>query len=228
MLHTETVTADTLALIKRLMADNELSDFTLVGGTALALHIGHRTSIDIDLFSINSFDTAITGKFLSEKYEVQDMQILKNGIFCFIDDIKVDIISHQYPLLNPVEVHEGIRLVSIDDIAAMKLHAIVQNGKRIKDYADIYVMLEHRSMEQFYSAYEEKYHPNASRQVAQRGILYHTEIDFDIPIQFLDREFNWSKIEDRLKEGVVLPQKKFFTIQPSARKVIRKKRGRGL
>lgn len=167
MLHTETVTADTLALIKRLMADNELSDFTLVGGTALALHIGHRTSIDIDLFSIKSFDTEKTGKFLSEKYEAQDMQILKNGIFCFIDDIKVDIIAHQYPLLNPVEVLDGIRLVSIDDIAAMKLHAIVQNGKRIKDYADVYVMLEHRSMEQLYLAYEEKYHPNASRQVAQ-------------------------------------------------------------
>lgn len=224
MLHTETVTAETLALIKRLMADEELKEFTLVGGTALALHIGHRTSIDIDLFSIKGFDTQGTGIYLSEKYKVEDMQILNNGIFCFIDDIKVDLIAHQYPIIKPLENIDGIRLMSLDDIAAMKIHAIVNSGQRIKDFVDIYAMLEHRPLEDLYSAYEEKYHPKSSRELAQRAILYHAEIDFNIRVDFLDRKFDWPSIEKRLKEAVVLPKIKFAKFRQSPGK----RRGKGI
>ncbi|SDH36389.1 Nucleotidyl transferase AbiEii toxin, Type IV TA system [Dyadobacter soli] len=58
MLHEETVEASTLALIRRLMADENLSDFYLVGGTALSLRLGHRISIDIDLCTGKDFDSA--------------------------------------------------------------------------------------------------------------------------------------------------------------------------
>jgi len=51
-----------------------------------------------------------------------------------MEDVKVDFISHQYPLIKPVEVNEGIRMLSLEDIGAMKLHAIVQNGSRLKDF----------------------------------------------------------------------------------------------
>jgi hypothetical protein len=70
MLHKETVEASTLDLIIRLMADENLKEFRLVGGTALALIIGHRISIDIDLFTDKPFDAEKLGSILSAKYKL--------------------------------------------------------------------------------------------------------------------------------------------------------------
>lgn len=60
MLHKETVTTATLDLISKLLAEKQLEDFLLVGGTALSLQVGHRISIDIDLFSNKPFDSQET------------------------------------------------------------------------------------------------------------------------------------------------------------------------
>ena len=68
MLHKETVEASTLDLIYRLMADEDLKEFNLVGGTALSLMVGHRISVDIDLFTDNPFDAERLGALLSAKY----------------------------------------------------------------------------------------------------------------------------------------------------------------
>lgn len=75
MLHKETVDAGTLDLIKRLMGDTELKDFFLVGGTALSLQIGHRISIDIDLFSEKEFDTSRLKKYLEDNYQLSDSKL---------------------------------------------------------------------------------------------------------------------------------------------------------
>ena len=138
MLHEETVEAGTLALIRRLMADENLADFYLVGGTALSLKLGHRISIDIDLFIGRDFDSSAISEHLKKVYGMTDEKTVKNGVFGFIDDVKVDFISHQYPLIKPVELTSGIRMLSLEDIGAMKLSAIVQNGSRIKDFIDVY------------------------------------------------------------------------------------------
>jgi len=124
----ETVEASTLDLIHRLMADEDLLEFNLVGGTALALMFGHRISIDIDLFTDNPFDAEKLGKLLSAKYKVDNLETDNNTINCFIEDVKVDCIAHCYPWIQPAFFLEDIRMASIEDIAAMKFNAIVQDG----------------------------------------------------------------------------------------------------
>ena len=119
MLRTQTVEKGTLALIKKLMADDKFNDFNLVGGTALALKIGHRMSIDIDLFSNESFNAPEIANHLVTVYKVEELRTLPNGVFCFIDNIKVDLISHQFPLVGRIELNENIRMVSLADIGAM-------------------------------------------------------------------------------------------------------------
>jgi hypothetical protein len=106
------------------MHDDKLNQFNLVGGTALALISGHRKSIDIDLFSTTDFESEALSQHLSANYNVDDLHAIKNGVFCFIDNIKTDLLAHQYPLIAPVNVQEGIRMVSLEDIGAMKLSAI--------------------------------------------------------------------------------------------------------
>jgi hypothetical protein len=103
MLRTQTVEEGTLDLIKALMSDEKLNEFNLVGGTALALQIGHRISIDIDLFSTNSFNAQELAAHLEKNHSATQLRSLTNGVFCFINDIKVDLISHQYPLVAPID-----------------------------------------------------------------------------------------------------------------------------
>src|SRR5689334_1038483 len=100
MLHTETVTAETLDLMKRLMADEKLKDFYLVGGTALALILGHRKSIDIDLFTNVDFDSQKLGEYLSQKFRVENPAFANNTFSAFIENTKSDFITHSYPLLK--------------------------------------------------------------------------------------------------------------------------------
>ncbi|MBQ2097585.1 MAG: nucleotidyl transferase AbiEii/AbiGii toxin family protein, partial [Bacteroidales bacterium] len=68
MLQEQTIKASTLELLKRLMSDSVLKDFYLVGGTALALQIGHRISIDLDLFSTAAFDNFQMREYLESEY----------------------------------------------------------------------------------------------------------------------------------------------------------------
>ena len=202
MLQTQTVAKDTLALIKRLMAEPRLNDFTLVGGTALALTLGHRNSIDIDLFTNASFEANALGKELN----ATNIRTLKNGVFCFIDNVKIDLITHAYPEVVPHQTVEGVRMMSLTDIAAMKLHAIVQSGKRLKDFADIYFMLEHMPLSAMYAAYEKKYSPDGNTAVARLALNDTSGVNLDDKVHFLDRDFDWPVIKSRLKLAIQSPQ----------------------
>jgi hypothetical protein len=100
MLRKEAVEAGTLDLIKKMMADSRFQDFYLVGGTALALMIGHRKSIDIDLFTTKDFTSQEIADHLISTYNAINVQSIKNGVFCFANNIKIDVLSHQYPLVE--------------------------------------------------------------------------------------------------------------------------------
>lgn len=204
MLHEETVDASTLALIRRLMEDESLLDFYLVGGTALSLKLGHRISIDIDLFASKDFDSVAVSEYLKTAYGLTDEKTVRNGVFGFIEEVKVDFISHQYPLVKPLEQTSGIRMLSLEDIGAMKLSAIVQNGSRIKDFIDVYSLLEKLPLAVLLQAYEDKY-PQASQQIAKTSLLYHKDIDFSVPIKLLSSEFDWSETNMRLSQAVHQP-----------------------
>lgn len=125
MLQTQTIEPGTLDVLKRLMETPELSDFVLVGGTALSLLYGHRLSIDIDLFSTKDFDKEIIVKALGQSFSGFSYTGLQNpiGIFAFINDIKLDLVKHhQHPLIAQPIINSGIRLISIPDIIAMKVN----------------------------------------------------------------------------------------------------------
>lgn len=97
MLRKETVDAGTLELLSMLMQDNRLNDFFLVGGTALALQLGHRKSIDLDLFSLHSFNESELSLHLETSKKFKLDFISKNTIK---GEIKVDFITHAYPVVK--------------------------------------------------------------------------------------------------------------------------------
>lgn len=227
MLHKETVAPQTLDLIKRLFKDAKLSDFVLVGGTALSLQIGHRISIDIDLFNDKPFDAANIASHLQKNYNTENVKTLKNGVFCFIDDIKVDVMSHQYPWVKAPIVSEGIRMVSLEDIGAMKLHAIVQSGSRLKDFIDIYFLLGQLSFQDLFGFYEKKY-PDTSKAVVQKALLYDNDIK-PSSIDMIGKSIDFERIAARIKESILNPSKTFSQQKTNQDLTVRKrKRGRGI
>ena len=133
MLHTETVAPGTFSLLNRLMALPSLQPFSLVGGTALSLRYGHRSSIDLDLFYHEKFDQPHLVKELESvfgdnfDYKQQHTQF---GIFCFIENIKVDFVHFPHLPIKKIGIIDGIRFYSNADIAAMKIQAILGRAQK--------------------------------------------------------------------------------------------------
>lgn len=209
MLQKQTVETATLELLRELMRDEYLSNFFLVGGTALSLCIGHRISIDLDLFSDKSFDAEILRTHLTNSYNFSTDFQQKNTLKGFIKNVKVDIISHEYQLVKPLRVIEEIRMAHLLDIASMKLNAIIGNGSRLKDFIDITHLSSLYSLEEMMEAFSTKY-PHANPIIIPKAILYHNDIDFTDPIQLIDdKPFKFSVIEQRLIEMVKKPAQIF-------------------
>lgn len=210
MLYKETVSTEFFELIQQLCKHPELSDFVLVGGTALSLQIGHRKSIDIDFFSLKEFDSESMAEFLRSKYDFEVQTRFKNALMGTLNNIKVDIISHKYAWIKDTFTQEGIRMADIADIAAMKLNAIVGNGSRVKDYADIAFLSSHFSLQQMLDFFEKKY-PNNNSVIALKSLCYFQDINFDVDISYQKQEVSWKQIESRIVEMVQRPQKKFVS-----------------
>ncbi len=201
MLHIQTVKGETLDLLTRLMQDSTLADFNLVGGTALALYLGHRMSIDLDLFVPRPFDAEELKMHLTTNYGFKNRFVEKHTLMGYIDDVKVDLITHAYPYVDERHITgEGIRLISMRDIAAMKLSAIVGNGTRLKDFIDVAFLSTRMSLSDMLRDYERKY-ANTTALSALRSLTYFDDVNHKEPVQIIDRAYKWENIERRLRQN---------------------------
>jgi hypothetical protein len=193
------------------MNDAYLSDFVLAGGTNLALQLGHRKSIDLDLFPCTSFDAFQLEAYLIEQYHFIPQLVVKNTVKGLIDSIKADFIAYNYPLLSPTVVEEGIRMYSLQDIACMKLVAISDNGTRLKDFVDMAYLSTKMSLREMFSLYTKKYNRPGYFYVI-KSLTYYNDIDFSTTIELSNRKrFQWKKIEKRLHDMIKYETKIFET-----------------
>jgi predicted nucleotidyltransferase component of viral defense system len=141
------------------MEMTELKNFSLVGGTALSLLYGHRKSNDLDLFSDKPFKNEKIINILKSRFGkkfTMEEKPPRFGIFCFIDEIKIEIIHQPHPLIRSQQTIDNVQLYSIEDIIAMKVQAILGRGKK-KDFWDIAELLNHYSVADFIRFHKEKY-----------------------------------------------------------------------
>lgn len=210
MLHKDPHIVDpkTFALIQQLQALPDLSTFHLVGGTALALQLGHRNSIDIDLFTKNDFSPDSLVTRLARDFAIQPSLQLQNTLLSVINGIKVDFIGHPYPYVLPPLNEDGVTFLSLQDIAAMKLNAISNSGKRLKDFIDIYFLLEHFSLSEMIGFYTVKY-PNFNPLIPLKAVSYFNDIDPAIDPPKLRTKLPLTKIQKRIQDSVLHSRKKF-------------------
>jgi len=201
MLYKKTVDKSTVELLNTLQSRDYLKDFYLVGGTALALRMGHRKSIDLDLFSNFSFDEGQLLENLSSDFDYKLFYSAKNTLKGSINDVKVDILAHRYPLVDQPFVEEGIHMLSLKDIAAMKLNAVAISGQRVKDFIDIYFLLRIFSMDELLSFYKKKYEQYNEVNVL-KSLVYFEDIDFSDWPEMVDRKLKWKEIQTKLEKAV--------------------------
>jgi len=191
----------TLDLLEGLQKDPALDSFFLVGGTALALQLGHRLSIDLDFFTTESFDIQPLIDHLAAHYSFSLSATSKNTILGFVDQVKVDFITHPYALVEPLVLVEHLRLASLLDIGAMKLNAIANSGERYKDFIDVYYLLERFSLDQLLEAYAQKY-LHSSPMIPLKAITYFDDLDMDIDPPVLKMPLEVDAVKERLMAAV--------------------------
>lgn len=195
MLYYSTIEPHTLQLLKNLQNLDFLKDYVLVGGTSLALQIGHRISIDLDLFTSEDIDVSL---ILEQIIEFGDIKIINQGpkiLNLFIDEIKVDFVSYRYGFQEPPQLLDGLKLASISDIAAMKLAAIAGRGSR-KDFIDLYFILEEYSLPEIFAFYEAKY-PDGSNFMVYKSLLYFEDAEIQ-PMPKMLKNVNWNTIKNKI------------------------------
>lgn len=211
MLRTETVTPATLELLKGLMKDEQLDEFYLAGGTALSLQIGHRISIDLDFFALESFDGNTLSAHLEKRKGFTLDFLDKNTLKGKIDGVIVDFITHAYPLVNEIKIVDGVRLASLEDIAAMKLNAIVGNGTRLKDFVDIASLSAYLSLHDMLHAYEHKYRTR-NQVLVIKCLSFFDDIIQSEPIRMLGADYSWERVAKRIMDMTEQPGIVFLPI----------------
>ena len=200
MLQTQTVVPELLELLKKIMSDELFSDFHLVGGTSLSLQIGHRNSIDIDLFGNSEINSNLFIDKLRKYGDVQVMQSTKNILITEINNLKVDFVNYKYPLLQDYLFTDNIRMLSTADIAAMKLNAIAGRGSK-KDFIDLYFLLNEFSLSQILDFYDKKFN-DGSRFMVQKSLTYFDDADPQLnPKMF--KPFDWELCKQKIIDEVL-------------------------
>ena len=201
MLFLNAIEPKTHALLKRLQALSELAETRLVGGTALALQLGHRISVDLDIFGKWDYSEDMLSLF-SAVGQAEKESGTPDGkmAFFYIDGVKVDCVAYEmYDWLEPPIEEDGIRLAGIKDIAAMKVNAITNRGTR-KDFVDMARLLENYSLVDIFAWYRKKY-PAANPALAMRSMSYFVDAE-TMPMPKMLIPFDWEEAKDRIRAAV--------------------------
>jgi predicted nucleotidyltransferase component of viral defense system len=200
MLQTRTIEPRTLGLLKQLMAMPLLDPFYLVGGTALALQLGHRISIDLDLFTPEPFDKSNLIDVLSQEF---DFTIVSEGtsmVISTINDVKVDFVKMGYPTLFPPIVEESVRMLDMRDIAPMKLKAVTQRGNK-KDFYDIYYLMQILPLDEIIRLFKEKFKQYEIFHII-KSLTYFEDAENNAPPIVFDKTITWKKVKTEIVKAV--------------------------
>lgn len=197
MLHYKAIDTITLALLKRIMDIPEFGNLRLVGGTALALQIGHRKSIDLDLFGQLSIDEYALSQILKSFEEVRLLNQTENIKIYIVNGIKTDFVNYPYDWIDTPVAYDSLRLAGMKDIAAVKLAAITGRGTK-KDFIDIFFLLRQFTLEEMISFYSLKY-PDGSIFLVLKSLGYFADAETEQDPLML-KKTGWDEIKNHIRK----------------------------
>lgn len=173
------------------------SDFYLAGGTALALQVGHRISVDFDLFFEKEIDKNLLNK-IKRVFPEDSLSVSVNNpdeLTVFVNDVKITFLKYSFPVILKLTEHEGIRLLDVKEIAATKAYAIGRRGS-YKDYVDLYFIIfeGHSDLNGIIDLAEKKYGSEFNSRLFLEQLVYLEDIK-DVEIVFLKQVVSKKELE---------------------------------
>jgi hypothetical protein len=179
------------------------TDFYLVGGTALALQVGHRQSMDFDWFIPKLGDPETLFKRLKSLNIVFEIQSISyETVYLNIDTIQMSFIGYEYPMLQPKVLWTdlGVHLAGMNDIACMKLSAIASRGSR-KDFLDLHYLIKHfLSLDDYLRLYMKKYKNRDIGHVV-RSLVYFADAETEPDIKMI-KPLVWQDLKSDFEKWV--------------------------
>ncbi|MDP3758422.1 MAG: nucleotidyl transferase AbiEii/AbiGii toxin family protein [Candidatus Daviesbacteria bacterium] len=163
--------------------------FYLAGGTALALQLGHRRSIDFNLFSSKKIPAYLI-KEVEQVFVEWPVRILVNNnneLTVLVSDVKVTFLFYPFPILGKLNEFQKIKLLPAEEIAATKAYTIGRRGS-FKDYIDLYFIIKNQvsNLEGIIEMAEKKYGENFNARLFLEQLVYLEDIK-DTDIVFLKK-----------------------------------------
>lgn len=179
-----------------------IPQFYLAGGTAVALHFGHRLSFDLDFFSEKSFEVENLLEELKNEKNVSIERVEEDTLLGTMNGEKISFFRYKYPLIAPTSNWQGIMIAGKEDLIAMKLDAISNRGAK-RDFIDLYVLCSSFSLKKALSFYEKKYGLLRNNlQHVLRSLVYFDDAQKDEPLHALT-EISWDKVKEFFQKEVI-------------------------
>ncbi|PIP14600.1 hypothetical protein COX47_04285 [Candidatus Roizmanbacteria bacterium CG23_combo_of_CG06-09_8_20_14_all_35_49] len=161
------------------------SDFYLVGGTALALHLGHRRSIDFDLFTDSSFDPMQLRTKILESYKIEHTFSQGSGeLTVVINKVKITFFHYPFPIERDLDFEEIIKVPDILTLGAMKSFALGRRAKW-KDYVDLYFIFQKHSFQELIDKTNLIFRQEFNEKLFRTQLAYFKDIDYSEKIDYI-------------------------------------------
>ena len=200
-LYTKSVSPELYTLLYNITRDTAFETFILGGGTSLALRFGHRSSIDLDFFSVPPFDSERFLDLLRKTYtDIEVVNRTPGSICAVINGFKIDFLHHPYPLLEKPISRNQIRFLSLPDIAAMKINAVTNRGSK-KDFTDLLLLHEEAiRLDEALDFFCRKY-GGGGRFLAVRSLAWFADAEEEPDPVYLNG-WSWKEVRGRIEELV--------------------------
>lgn len=196
---------ETKKSIEIISSQKLIGSFYLAGGTACAMHLGHRISHDLDFFSIEEFSHSETRDSLKDRgHFVVDYSDSRTLIGRF-NKTKISFFHYSYPLIEDVQKFLGLRIASLKDIGCMKIDAISSRGSK-RDFVDLYFILKNMnlSLKEFFIYFEKKYGgENYNIIHILKSLVYFADAEIDPELNMIS-SYSWEEVKVFFAEHIKL------------------------
>lgn len=176
--------------------------FYLAGGTAAALQLGHRRSVDLDFFSPQPFDPGELADCLSGLGSVQVVHAAPRTLHVHVNAVRVSFFQYAYPLIAPVVTYEGMDLASLRDISLMKIVAVSDRGAR-KDFIDLYAISTRAwPLAEALDSLPRKFGERYALAHILRSLQYFDDAEREPELRLLDRGITWPEVKRFFQDQV--------------------------
>ena len=197
----EALTSSTKKLWPKL---KEFREFVFAGGTALAVQIGHRISVDFDFFSEKEIPRSLLKK-VEKIFGDSQVKVLLNNLdqlTVSIGGVNLTFVTYRFFTILPLVEFQGVRLLSVKEIAATKAYVLGRRSE-YKDYVDLYFVMaeEHTTLEEICELAQKKYGNEFNKRLFLEQLIYLEDVS-ESPITFLKGKVTKAEIESFFEDPV--------------------------